>query len=361
MSPPETTRRPGLLEHPDEAFAYFRGEGVTRLICEQKHMGSRVVVIVCRDDAVARRRFGIESEHGGICYTRTGRRFFEDPAFERGLLEQVRQAATRAGLWEALETDWLCLDCELMPWSAKARDLLLQQYAATASAARGSLLPAIAVLQQAQATGVDTVALLERYRDRASAVERYITAYRGYCWAVESLEDLRLAPFHILASEGAVHTERSHLWHMETLAGLTSEASSLLLATPFRLTDLEDAAAVQAAVAWWEELTGRGGEGMVVKPLEFTARGRRGVVQPAIKCRGPEYLRIIYGPEYLEPANLERLRSRAVTHKRSLAIREFGLGVESLRRFVGGEPLFRVHECTFAVLALESEPVDPRL
>jgi protein phosphatase len=100
---------------------------------------------------------------------------------------------------------------------------------------------------------------------------------------------------------------------------------------------------------------------MVVKPLEWTNRGSRGLVQPAIKVRGREYLRIIYGPEYTRPENLDRLRQRGLALKRSLAVREFALGIEALDRFVRHEPLRRVHECCFAVLALESEPVDPRL
>ena len=108
-------------------------------------------------------------------------------------------------------------------------------------------------------------------------------------------------------------------------------------------------------------MTAKGGEGMVVKHLDFVVTGKRGLVQPAIKCRGREYLRIIYGPEYTAPENLSRLRSRGVGRKRSLAIREFALGIEALERFVRHEPLRRVHECVFGVLALESEPVDPRL
>jgi protein phosphatase len=100
---------------------------------------------------------------------------------------------------------------------------------------------------------------------------------------------------------------------------------------------------------------------MVVKPADFIAKGRRGIVQPAVKCRGREYLRIIYGPEYTAPEHLDRLRSRGLGAKRSLALREFTLGIEALERFVRQEPLRRVHECVFGVLALESEPVDPRL
>ena len=125
--------------------------------------------------------------------------------------------------------------------------------------------------------------------------------------------------------------------------------------------DVTNTENVEDATRWWEDLTSRGGEGMVVKPLEFVVRGRRGLTQPAIKCRGPEYLRIIYGPEYLLPGNLDRLRNRSVSTKRSLALREFALGIEALERFVRQEPLRRVHECVFGVLALESEPVDPRL
>jgi protein phosphatase len=148
---------------------------------------------------------------------------------------------------------------------------------------------------------------------------------------------------------------------METLAGICKQSDGLLMATPYKQVDVTDSSNTDPASEWWMELTGAGGEGMVVKPFEVVARGRRGLVQPAVKCRGREYLRIIYGPEYLLPGNLGRLRSRAVSTKRSLALRQFALGVEALERFVRREPLRRVHECVFAVLALESEPVDPRL
>ena len=165
----------------------------------------------------------------------------------------------------------------------------------------------------------------------------------------------------VLATEGQVHVQRDHVWHVEKLAEVCRAGYGLLLATSYRQVDVTDTASVEEATQWWEELTGRGGEGMVVKPLDFIVRGRRGLTQPAVKCRGPEYLRIIYGPEYLLPENLERLRSRSVSTKRSLALREFALGIEALERFGRQEPLRRVHECIFGVLALESEPVDPRL
>lgn len=148
---------------------------------------------------------------------------------------------------------------------------------------------------------------------------------------------------------------------MESLAKVCQADPHFLLATPFKVIDLLDPANESQGIKWWCELTERGGEGMVVKPFDFIVRGKRGIVQPAVKCRGREYLRIIYGPEYALPEHLNRLRSRGLAAKRSLALREFALGIEALERFVRHEPLRRVHECVFGVLALESEPVDPRL
>lgn len=324
-------------------------------------MGSRAVVIVCRDEDEARRRFGVTGEGIGACLTRTGRRFFEDGRLERTLLTHLRDALDSAGLWERLTTGWVCLDAELMPWSVKAQELIREQYAAVGAAARIALPKTVARLAEAGARGLDTGALLARYRERFDLAERFAAAYRRYCWPVSSVADLRLAPFHLLASEGAVHVDKDHVWHMETLAALCHADPALLTATPYRVVDLADPASEEAATAWWEELTGRGGEGMVVKPFDFIARGRRGLAQPALKCRGREYLRIIYGPEYTLPENLDRLRQRGLSAKRSLALREFALGIEGLERFVRGEPLRRVHECAFGVLAMESEPVDPRL
>jgi protein phosphatase len=361
MSPSETSRAEGLLEHPAEAFAYYHREGVEKVICEEKHMGSRAVVVVCRDAEVARRRFGVTEGGSGVCYTRTGRRFFSDEALESAFLSRLQAALGAAGFWEEHQTDWACLDGELMPWSLKAQELVREQYAAVGAAARAALSEASAVVGQAAGRGLELSQLERKLQARVEGVGRYVDAYRRYCWPVRSLDDVRLAPFHLLATEGAVHVDKEHVWHMETLAKVCRADERLLVATSYRVIELGDERAVESGCRWWEELTSRGGEGMVVKPLSFTARGRKGLLQPAIKCRGPDYLRIIYGPEYTAPENLERLRQRGLSAKRSLALREFALGVEALERFARKEPLRKVHECVFAVLALESEPVDPRL
>ncbi|GGR23249.1 polynucleotide kinase-phosphatase [Streptomyces aurantiogriseus] len=351
-----------FLEHPAEAFAQYAQDGVERVVCEEKHMGSRAVVLVCRDAEAARKRFGVDGPTGSL-YTRTGRPFFDDESVTEEILGRVRTAVGEAGLWSELDTDWLLLDAELMPWSLKASGLLRSQYAAV-GAASGAVFPgALTALEGAAARGVDVSDLLSRQRERASDAAAFTEAYRRYCWTTEGLEGVRLAPFQILAVQGRSLAALPHDQQLSLLDRLVEHDSTGLLQTTRRLyVDTADPESVQAGVDWWLEMTGRGGEGMVVKPLGAVVRSTEGrLVQPGIKCRGREYLRIIYGPEYTRPDNLARLRGRYLNHKRSLAIREYVLGLEALDRLAEGEPLWRVHEAVFGVLALESEPVDPRL
>ncbi|MFI0265261.1 polynucleotide kinase-phosphatase [Streptomyces luteogriseus] len=362
MAPTATSHVEGYLEHPAEAFAQYKDDGVARVVCEEKHMGSRAVALVCRDAEAARKRFGVDGPTGSL-YTRTGRPFLDDDALTEEILDRVRTAACEAGLWDELETDWLLLDAELMPWSLKASGLLRSQYAAV-GAASGAVLPqALAALQGAAARGVDVSGLLTRTGERATDAAAFTEAYRRYCWTTDGLDGVRLAPFQILAVQGRSLAGLPHDEQLALLDRLVEHDGSGLLQTTRRLyVDTADPESVRAGVDWWLEMTGRGGEGMVVKPVGAVVRDGRGrLVQPGIKCRGREYLRIIYGPEYTRPENLARLRSRFLNHKRSLAIREYALGLEALDRLAEGEPLWRVHEAVFGVLALESEPVDPRL
>ncbi|MGC3002449.1 polynucleotide kinase-phosphatase [Streptomyces sp. G35A] len=363
MAPTATSHLDGYLEHPVEAFAQYREDGVARVVCEEKHMGSRAVVLVCRDAEAARARFGVDGGETGSLYTRTGRPFFDDASVTEEILGRVRTAVGEAGLWDALETDWLLLDAELMPWSLKASGLLRSQYAAV-GAASGAVFPGVvAALEGAAARGVEVGDLLARQRERAGAAAAFTRAYRRYCWTTDGLDGVRLAPFQILAVQGRSLAALPHDEQLALIDRLVEHDATGLLRTTRRLyVDTADPESVRAGVDWWLEMTGRGGEGMVVKPVGALVRGENGrLVQPGIKCRGREYLRIIYGPEYTRPENLARLRNRFLNHKRSLAIREYALGLEALDRLAGGEPLWRVHEAVFGVLALESEPVDPRL
>ncbi|MGW1323892.1 polynucleotide kinase-phosphatase [Streptomyces antibioticus] len=363
MAPTPTSRVEGYLEHPAEAFAQYAGDGVARVVCEEKHMGSRAVALVCRDAETARRRFGVGEGPTGALYTRTGRPFFTDPEMTEEVLGRLRTAVGEAGLWDELDTDWLLLDAELMPWSLKASGLLRSQYAAV-GAASGAVFPGVlAALEGAAGRGVDVTELLARQRERATEAAAFTDAYRRYCWPTDGLDGVRLAPFQILAVQGRSLAGLPHDEQLTLLDRLVEHDPTGLLRTTRRLyVDTGDPESVRAGVDWWLEMTGRGGEGMVVKPLGALVRGAEGrLVQPGVKCRGREYLRIIYGPEYTRPDNLARLRGRFLNHKRSLAIREYVLGLEALDRLAGGEPLWRIHEAVFGVLALESEPVDPRL
>ncbi|MCR6491633.1 polynucleotide kinase-phosphatase [Cellulomonas sp. P24] len=365
MSPCATAPDGDLLEHPREAFAHYRADGIERVVCEEKHMGSRATVLVCRDRATAAGTFAMPDGVTGVVHTRTGRPFF-GPELTEKLLAVVRDAVTAAGLWSVSgngsEAGWLLLDCELMPWSVKAEDLLRTQYASVGAAARTALPAAVSALEAAAAAGLPVDDLLRRTRSRSENADKFVEAYRRYVWSVDGLDGVRLAPFQLLAAEGATFADRSHLWHLDVADRLVAADPTGLLQTTRRLVvDVADDDSVAAGVEWWESLTGAGGEGMVVKPVDNLVAGRRRLVQPGVKVRGREYLRIIYGPDYTEPANLERLRSRNLGHKRSLALREYALGQEALERFIAGEPIWRVHEAVFAILALESEPIDPRL
>ena len=363
MSPCETSTLDGFLEYPAEAIGYYKSRGVQAVVCEEKHMGSRAVLVICKDEQTAAHRFGITGEGFGICYTRTGRNFFNEPETEQAFLTKVRDGLTRSGFWEKHQTDWVCLDAELMPWSVKAQSLIQAQYAATGSAALNALSEAEAVLRVTAQRGIEGAReMLHTFAEKKQAAEKFVSAYRAYCWEVTGIDDYKLAPFHILATEGAVHADKTHQWHMEQIAEICHADSTLFKLTPYKIVHLDNEAEIADAVTWWLELTGEGGEGMVVKPYQFTAYGTDGtLLQPAVKCRGKEYLRIIYGPEYCKPENLTRLKKRGLAKKRSLALQEFALGIEALERFVRKEPLRRIHESAFGVLAMESEPTDPRL
>ncbi|MCB7136214.1 polynucleotide kinase-phosphatase [Cellulosimicrobium marinum] len=387
MSPVATSTLPGLLEHPDGAFAAYARDGVDRVVCEEKHMGSRGVLLVARDSGpggsqVVAERFGIEAP--GAVHTRTGRSFLDEPTTAL-LLGRVAAALEAAGTWDALGADWVLLDAEVLPWSLKADPLLRDQYASVGAAARAVMPAALDALAAAEARGVDVGELHRRTAARAADAALFVEAYRRYRWdtgagaapAGDPLHGVQVAPFQVLASgtagrpgvpgtDGTTHTDRDHLWHLDVADRLVAADPALFRPTRRVVVDLADDASRAEGTAWWEELTADGGEGMVVKPLAGLVRrrggkGGGGLVQPGLKVRGREYLRIVYGPEYTQDRNLERLRDRSLGRKRSLALREYALGLEALDRVVRGEPLWRVHEAVFAVLALESEPVDPRL
>lgn len=364
MAPVETAPD-GPLEQPTAAFDAFAAEGVAEVVMQAKHMGSRAVVIVCTDAGAARRRFGATGGETGVVLSRTGRRLVTDgsragPSINSDpepLLARLRAALDIAGLWAELDTDWLAFDAELLPWSAAAGGLLDDRYAPTAATALADLGATAAVLQAAADRGVDVFDDLARILTRVGDAAAFDSEWRRHAGS----GPVRLAPFCLLAGAGVVHAGRPVSWQLDVLDRLVAVDPELLVTTARLPVRLDDPAARERGAQWWADAVATGAEGAVVKPAGGCERGRRGLAQPGLKVRGPEYLRLVYGPHYTEPANLARLRDRAVGRKRALAVREYALGLEALHRFVEGEPLWRVHQAVAAVLALESQPVDPRL
>ncbi|HEV7963192.1 MAG TPA: polynucleotide kinase-phosphatase, partial [Actinoplanes sp.] len=238
-----------------------------------------------------------------------------------------------------------------------------ERYAGVGAAGRAALPAALSVLEQAAGRGLDVAALRDRLELRSAEIAGYSAAYRAYVQPTDGLTGVTLAPFAVLAGAGVSYADRDHGWHLALADRLVAADPGLFTPTRRMIVDLADNPAEQAATDWWLALTEAGGEGMVVKPyagLKVTdAKGH--LVQPGVKCRGREYLRIIYGPEYTRPDQLAGLRKRSLGRKRSLALREHGLGLAALDRHAEGAALWRVHELVFAILACESEPVDPRL
>ena len=360
MSPSETSKEEGYLEHPKEALKYFRNAGVEKVVCQEKHMGSRAVVIVGKNEEAIQKRFGIANEGIGVILTRTGRAFFKDKNTEQQLLQRVEKALENSGFWKQFTTDWVILDAELMPWSAKAIELLKEQYAAVGTASKSALSEMLNIVDNSKLKHKELFELSNSIQTKETLTGEFTKAYKNYCWEVNSIEDYKLAPFHVLATESKVHTDKNHEWHMETIKSFTNY-DEILMATNYKIIEVTNEQHCQEIIDWWLEMTAKGGEGMVVKPYDFIVKNDKGLVQPAVKCRGREYLRIIYGADYTLENNLKRLRSRSLSKKRSMAIKEFSLGLEALNRFVAKDSLRKVHQCVFGVLALESDPVDPRL
>lgn len=357
MSPsPESSALPGWLEHPREAFRYYREQGVTTLVVEEKHMGSRAVLLLFADEEAGRRHVGRATL--GTIQTRTGRPFFARELRDQ-VLARLHRDLTQAGYFVRHETDLVLLDAEIMPWNLKARDLIERQYAHVAAMAQLDREHRLTDLRRAHAAGLAVDRWMTEAEAQLDSTHAFSKVFQAYCWNTEGIQGIQIAPFHTLALTGATCFDRPHVWHMEQGREL-AEASDLFVGTEYRI--VTDEASEESAIRWWMELTADGHEGCVVKPDVFVPRGSKGgLLQPAIKVRGREYLRIIYGMDYLEPENLARLRQRSVTRKQRHALMEFALGVESVERFVRGEPLELMHECVLASLALEAESVDPRL
>lgn len=354
MSPtPEVSGLDEYLEHPKEAFDYYRSHGVEQLIAEKKHMGSRAILLLFKDKSAATKAVGTPMD--GIIYTRAGRRFF-DKETEMKVVRQLTDELKEKNYFEVYNTDFVLLDAEIMPWNLKAKELIRKQYAHVSETAMLDRSKLVEKLTTAHYTDVSD--WLMEYKDKLKNAEVFKEVFQKYCWSVDGLEEIQIAPFHVLAHSNRTFFDKSHRWHME-MNRQFAEQSSLFVETEYKVIsgpqDDED------IISWWETMTKEGHEGIVIKPDTFIPTFKGRLIQPAIKVRGRKYLNIIYGMDYLAPDNLIRLKRRNTSKKQRNALKEFSLGIEGIKRFVEGDSIERVHECVLAVLALESDPVDPRL
>ena len=354
MSPtPQTSALADYLEHPTEAFNYYKKNGVTKMIAEKKHMGSRAVIFIAKDESVTKQLLNVESL--GVITTRTGRAFFE-PKLQNEMLSVIHKELLAKNYFEKYETDYVLMDAEILPWNLKAHSLIDTQYA---NVSEQALMDRQYLLNKLQATtNIDVTNWVDEYTDKLKNAARFDAVYKNYCWPTNDIKGIQIAPFHILAHSGESHFDKPHTWHMGMNAFL-AENSSLFLATEYRRIETEQQE--EEVISWWKEMTDYGHEGIVIKPLNFIEERKGKLLQPAIKVRGREYLRIIYGMDYTDEAQLQQLKKRNPSRKMRNALLEFKLGVEGIERFIQLESSARVHECVLATLALESETVDPRL
>ena len=290
-------------------------------------MGTRAVMIVCRSSEVAQRRF-VPTDAAGLAVTRTGRRFFSDPALERVVLERVSNAVADAGLWEELETDWLLLTLRSCPGPSR-------RTSCSDRSTRGGCCG------HAHARRLGLVAGRGRcprgsggaHPEPDPGTRRGGARVRPCLPAVSVArgcrDDVKVAPFQVLAGEGRTFLDRDHGWHLAIADRLAAADPDVIRTTGRVLVDVTDETSQAAAVDWWTELTSGGGEGMGGQ----TDGGHRPRVL-GHHAAGDQMSRSQVSPDYLWPRdclpeNLERLRKRSLGRKRGLALREFALGVEA--------------------------------
>ncbi|WP_079526525.1 AAA family ATPase [Solibacillus isronensis] len=354
MSPtPQTSALPDYLEHPAEAFHYYKKNGIQKMIAQKKHMGSRAVIFIAKNKEVAKEL--INSESLGYITTRTGRAFFEQKE-QQQMVEKIHAELIGKNYFEQFNTNFVLMDAEILPWNLKAQSLIDQQYE---TVAENALMDRYKLIEKLKATEhVDVTSWVEEYTDKYKNAARFDAVFRNYCWPTNELSGIQIAPFHILAHSSSANFHQSHSWHMKMNAYL-AENSSLFIATEYRLIESEQDE--QEVINWWKDMTENGHEGIVIKPFDFLAYHNGKLLQPAIKVRGREYLRIIYGMDYTNDVTMKKLKQRNSSRKMKNALLEFKLGMEGISRFVSLESSNRVHECALATLALESDTIDPRL
>ncbi|MDF2606644.1 MAG: polynucleotide kinasephosphatase [Bacillales bacterium] len=346
---PYTSRLDCYLEHPSEAFDYYRSNGVSTMIVTKKKMGNRGVLFLFKDIESAVKYTGIESL--GVIYTSNGSRFFEENV-ERILVSRIVGDLVENNYFKMYETDFVLIDVEIMPWNLKAKE----QISLYSNISDNAMLDRTKLIEKmVSSKNPQLHELLDEYSLKLENVKKFKGVFQTYCLKEFDMKEIQIELLNIIAHSSETFFDKPQSWHIEMGRELASY-SNLFLETEFKLVN--DVESETEVIKWWEDISCSGYEGIVIKPNDDSVEK---LLQPAIKVRGRDFLRIIYGMDYLLPDNLKRLKKRNTRKKQKQAINEFSLGVEGVRRFVAGESLERVHECVLGVLAQQADQVDPRL
>lgn len=359
LSPTLPSRTRPYLEYPQEAFHYYSRAGLTQVICEEFHAGSQVVVILCRNSTVAENRFKTAPGEIGVCYNRIGQRVFSK-SWEKTILTHFIQILDQQNFWQEFQTDWVCFEAVLSPKNFRQEELFATNYAKRSYATEFLYTKVIDSLSQSEKQGARVQGLIKYYEERKYLGENDVTLYSKYFWPVSRIQDLKIAPVHLLATQGKNYFAQEHLWQLRVFESWIKAEEQLasdlrlLKNTSYKIVALNDSEAILKAIEEWESETHAG---WVIKPPTFLPQGNYPRLQPALKCRRPGYLKLHYGPEYGLPKNLRRLKIRNLSPFRMHVLKTFALSTEALDRFVQNRPHGDTHECIAGVLALESEPL----
>lgn len=318
------------LEHPLAAFQYYAERGIRTLIEEPKYMGSRAYALLFRDPEQAHRH---GFEYPILMNARSGGFFFRDPTQAMALWQDVAPK---------MKDDFIILDMEVMPWSLKAERLIANDFTLPGEAAQ-----------------------LWRKRHQPELVDnatKFLEMVRIY--GADAPLEARV--FHVLAAGRMMENKKKPNWvhyfdprygfyrtHEEQLAEIRALEGDIVKPTTYQVVDLDSAASKEASVRRWLDYCESGGEGFVYKTPTFFTLGSTGFpIQPAMKVRGRDYLRIIYGMDYLQPEYFDRLKQRGTKMKRLLAVQEQEIAIHILRCFINGNEIERLR-AVGAFLGLE--------
>lgn len=300
------------LEHPESAFNYYKSRGITSVVAEEKEMGSRAYVMIFKTLKHAQ-ALGFPTPI--IINSRQGYPFFN------------RNNDCLLDLWsgikDKLKYDFIILDCEVLPWNLKARGLIEKDFLVPGQCAWLS-----------RYYGIHNSLIKEDYKK----ADKYLKVLETFA----SDKEMQFKMFQVLAYGQVDITKHRFVScinglflnkqnNYNILKSLENDVFKSIKGTEFSLNSESDCYKITQN---WEEYCKNGGEGYVFKPSDTLFMPTGYFIQPALKVRGKDYLRLIYGIDYLDKDYFNKISRRQIKKKRVLALREFDLSLKILNAFL---------------------------